>query len=151
MSEILKQWAPPVLWAMLISYFSTDSFSFAKTNSIIDPLLHWLFPAMSIEGREWIHLLIRKMGHWTEYFVFALLLAHSFRTSTRNSISRRWILWTLLLLASYAGLDELHQTFVASRTGSVRDSLLDFFGGSCAVLLVAAHSKRHTGNDPLEG
>jgi len=141
MTQFLKNWAPPVLWAILISYFSTDTFSFARTSSYFDPLLNWLFPALSTEGREWIHAGVRKLGHWSEFFIFALLLAHAFQSSTSLSLRIRWMLWTLLIVAFYASADEVHQLFVPSRSGSFKDSLLDIFGGCCAVLTTFVRSK----------
>ena len=148
MIRFLKYWAPPLLWAILISYFSTDFFSFTKTASYLDPWLHWLFPAMSAEGREWINAAVRKLGHWTEFFVFALFLARAFRSSTRASLRLRWALWTLLIIGFYAGADEIHQLFVISRTASVKDSLLDFFGGCCAVFMIFAQLKTPPENKP---
>ena len=112
-----------------------------RTSSYFDPFLHWLFPFLTVEGREWIHAGIRKLGHWTEFFVFASLLARAFRSSSRLSLRTRWVLWTLLIIGFYASADEIHQLFVPSRTGSIKDSLLDFFGGCCAVLMIFFRSK----------
>jgi VanZ family protein len=147
MTQFLKNWTPPVLWAVLISYFSTDTFSFSRTSSYFDPFLHWLFPVLSVEGREWIHAGVRKLGHWTEFFIFAFLLAHAFRSSQRFSLRTRWVLWTLLIIGFYASADEIHQLFVPSRTGSFKDSLLDFFGGCCAVLTIIFQSKNPAERD----
>jgi len=147
MIQFFSYWMPAVLWAMLISYFSTDSFSFAKTSSFFDPVFQWLFPAISMEGREWIHIVLRKLGHWTEFFIFALFLARGFRSSSRTSLRIRWALWTLLIIGLYAGADEIHQLYVISRTGSFKDSLLDFFGGTCAVLILYVQSKNRIGGE----
>jgi VanZ family protein len=145
MIQFLKNWTPPVLWAVFISYFSTDTFSFVKTASFFDPFLHWIFPAFSAEGREWIHEAVRKLAHWTEFFVFAFLLARAFRSSTSFSLRTRWVLWTLLITGFYASADEIHQLFVPSRSGSFKDSLLDLFGGCCAVLTIFFLSKNPDG------
>ena len=145
MTHFLKNWTPPILWAILISYLSTDHFSFANTSSYFDPLLNWLFPGISVEGREWIHLGIRKLGHWSEFFIFTLLLARAFRSSTHFLLKARWVLWTLLIAGFYAGVDEIHQLFVPSRSGSFRDSLIDFLGGCCAVSMIFLRSKNPDG------
>jgi VanZ family protein len=42
----------------------------------------------------------------------------------------------------YALLDEYHQSFVPSRTGSVYDSLIDATGGLVALLFVRAWKLR---------
>ena len=145
MTQFLKNWTPPFLWAILISYFSTDTFSFANTSSFLDPFLHWMFPGISVVGREWVHAGIRKLGHWTEFFIFAFLLAQAFRSSKRLILRSRWVLWTLLIIACYAGADEIHQLFVPSRSGSLKDSLLDFLGGCCAVSIIFFRSKNPDG------
>jgi VanZ family protein len=145
MTQFLKNWTPPVLWAIVISYFSTDTFSFANTSSFLDPFLHWLFPWISLEGREWVHAGIRKLGHWSEFFVFALLLAHAFRSSKQLTLRTRWMIWTLLIIGFYAGADEIHQLFVPSRSASYKDSLLDFLGGCCGVSMIFIRSKKPDG------
>jgi VanZ family protein len=45
------------------------------------------------------------------------------------------------LVLFYAIADELHQRFVPSRSALWSDSLLDFFGGGCAVVLLYARSR----------
>jgi VanZ family protein len=47
----------------------------------------------------------------------------------------RWSALALLLVVTAAGLDEFHQSFVSSRTGTVRDVVLDLVG---AVFFQAA-------------
>jgi VanZ family protein len=49
-----------------------------------------------------------------------------------------WALAALAIAAGYSALDEVHQAFVASRTASPRDSLLDSVGAFVASLAVLA-------------
>ena len=142
MKQFLNYWLPPILWAIFIALFSTDDFSFSKTSSFVDPILRWLLPALSQESREAIHIVIRKLGHWTEYFVFALLLARAFRSSQPVSVRRHWVLWSLIVIVFYAASDEIHQLYVASRSGNYKDSLLDIFGGCCAVAMLRLQRKK---------
>jgi VanZ family protein len=83
-----------------------------------------------------IHHVIRKSGHFTEYFILSLLLLHALRAGTRD-FSLRWALIAILIVAGYASLDEFHQSFVPGRTAAVTDVLLDTCGGAAAQLLVA--------------
>ncbi|HTN70257.1 MAG TPA: hypothetical protein VMO00_04140, partial [Methylomirabilota bacterium] len=64
----LASWGPVVLWAAVIFCFSTDSFSSAETSQIVAPALYWLIPGITSYQLEIIHLAIRKLGHWSEYF-----------------------------------------------------------------------------------
>jgi len=49
----------------------------------------------------------------------------------------RWSILALLLAVTAAGLDEFHQSFVASRTSSLRDVLLDLVGAIFFQLAIA--------------
>lgn len=142
MKQFFNFWLPPILWAILIAFFSTDDFSFSKTSSILDPVLRWLLPMISQEGREGIHIVLRKLGHWTEYFIFALLLARAFRSIQPGSTRTHWMIWSLSVIVLYAVSDEIHQLYVASRTGNFKDSLLDILGGCCAVAVLRLQRKK---------
>jgi VanZ family protein len=49
----------------------------------------------------------------------------------------------LLGCALFAASDEFHQTFVKSRTPSVRDVLLDVTGALLGLLIGASFARRH--------
>ncbi len=129
----LRAWWPALLWAALISVASTDSFSSAHTILFIEPLLRRLFPSISQENLDLAHHLIRKSAHLTEYFIFFLLLYRGIRGSHRGW-RWSWALTAWFIAAAYSGLDEVHQSFVASRTASPWDSLLDSTGAFLALL-----------------
>jgi VanZ family protein len=138
----LANWAPVALWAALIFYFSTGSFSAPETSHILEPALNWLFPGISADQFAAIHLLIRKLGHWGEYFVFAILVLRALRRQWRGSPGLRHTAVTIGLVFLYAGLDELHQLFVPYRTASFADVLLDTLGGVCGVIWMLLYHRR---------
>jgi VanZ family protein len=76
---------------------------------------------------------IRKTAHFTEYFVFCLLLYRGVR-GARIGWHWRWGLTAWFIAFCYAALDEVHQAFVASREARVSDSLLDSFGALVATV-----------------
>ena len=51
-------------------------------------------------------------------------------------MSKRWFLVSLVLVVVYALVDEYHQSFVPSRTGTIYDSLIDMVGGFAALIAV---------------
>jgi VanZ family protein len=134
----LRAWWPALVWAVMISTMSTDAFSSAHTETVIEPMLHWLFPSMSAEALDLAHHVIRKCAHFTEYFVFSLLLYHGIRASRKNGRPWRWS-WALVawgIAAVYSALDEIHQIFVPSRGASAWDSLLDSTGALVALIVL---------------
>ena len=67
-----------------------------------------------------------KVLHFLEFGLFYLLSWKAFRV-------HRFIA-AFLLTALYAGSDEFHQIFVATREASILDWLADIAGGACGAL-----------------
>ncbi|HEX8177330.1 MAG TPA: VanZ family protein [Pyrinomonadaceae bacterium] len=132
------RYGPLLLWMAFIFFASTAQLSASNTSRIIRPLLIWLFPDISEESLAFVHFIVRKLAHLTEYAILGLLAARAFMTSSREGLRRRWFLYAWLLVIVYALSDELHQRFVPARTGSIYDSLIDITGGFIALSLLAA-------------
>ena len=130
----LFYFAPPLLWMAAMFFFSTDSFSATNTGSRLEWFLSFLPFTLTANQLEWIHFLIRKGAHFTEYGLLALLWLRAFRSGNSQRWQWRWALWSFVVIAIWALLDEWHQSFTAQRTGSLYDSLLDMSGGLTALL-----------------
>jgi len=111
---------------------STDAFSTEHTGSILEPILRWLIPSLTDDQFDFIHHIIRKSAHFSEYFVFCILVYRGMR-GDRTGWRWSWALSALGVAAGYSILDEVHQAFVVSRTASAYDSLLDSIGAFFAV------------------
>jgi VanZ family protein len=135
-ARFLSRYLPLIAWLAFISFASSASFSAGNTSRIIGPLILWLFPNTSQESLAAIHFITRKLAHFTEYAILGFLAARAFRTSSRPAIQGRWFLISLTLIVTYALIDEYHQSFVPTRTGSVFDSLIDIAGGLTALLVI---------------
>ena len=72
--RFLKYWLPLLAWMAFIFIGSGDFMSAEHTSQFIVPFLHWLMPHLSPEALEQIHVLIRKLGHSTEYAILSVLL-----------------------------------------------------------------------------
>lgn len=131
----VKSWLPAALWAAVISILSTDTFSSEHTSLFIVPILHWLFPHAGAATIETLHGLIRKSAHFTEYFIFSMLLLRGTR-GPEHGWKWRWAIWAIAIAAGYAALDEFHQSFVPSRTASPWDALLDTTGATAAQVFL---------------
>jgi len=132
----LKQWWPALAWVAVISWFSTSLFTSANTGRFIIPVLHWMFPSLSLDTLHLIHLLIRKCGHFTEYFILSWLILRGFRRGERVT-KMKWALLTILLIFGYASLDEFHQSFVPGRTPAFHDVMIDTSAGIAAQIVAA--------------
>ena len=133
--RLLTHYLPLIAWLAFISFASSGSFSAGNTSRIIGPLILWLFPNTTPETLLMVHFITRKLAHFTEYAILGFLAARAFRTSTRPAISSRWFLISATVVVTFALMDEYHQSFVPSRTGSFYDSLIDIAGGLTALLV----------------
>jgi VanZ family protein len=131
--RLVMAWLPALCWAAVIFSLSTDSFSAEHTGRILRPILFWLMPHMSEQSFVIIHAFVRKAAHFTEYFIFCLLLYRGIRRGQRGW-RWSWALTAVFIAAAYSALDEIHQAFVASRTASPYDSLLDSIGATFAIV-----------------
>ena len=93
----------------------------------------------------WTILVVaRKCAHVTEYTVLALLLWRALRSIPTLRAKTLTVFGAVLLgCALFAASDEFHQTFVKSRTPSVRDVLLDVTGALLGLLIGASFARRH--------
>lgn len=108
----------------------------SKTSLFIRPLLVFLFPNAPEETLLLYHGYVRKLAHFAEYFVLAFLAFHAFSRSTNKFLQKFRFPISLALVILVASLDEFNQSFLASRTGSVADVLLDTFGGLTALSIL---------------
>jgi len=145
----LRYWWPALVWAVVISLFSTGLFKSDNTRHLIIPILRFFLPHASAETLDFLHHIIRKCGHLTEYFILSMLILRGIRAGEKG-LYLRWVRVTILIVAGYAALDEYHQSFVPGRTAAVGDVLIDTTGGiaaqivaSLVVLLRKAREKRH--------
>jgi VanZ family protein len=132
----LKLWWPALVWAVVISIFSTGAFTSENTSRFIIPLLRWFLPHSSTETLSELHHLIRKSAHFVEYFILSLLVLRGIRAG-RKETHFGWALFAIGIVAGYAALDEFHQSFVPGRGPAVADVLLDTAGGVAAQLVAA--------------
>jgi VanZ family protein len=119
-----------VLWIGLIFSLSTASFSSAQTEPFITSLYSHVMPWFGALRIETADLLIRKLAHLSEYFIFGIMVSYVLRKrsglTTVNQISL-----AIPFGIVYAISDEWHQSFVPSRTASTMDVLLDTLGFIC--------------------
>ena len=131
--EQLKYWGPILVWMSVIFLASADTNSGMHSSWIIEPICRWLFPHITFEQLNNVHLFARKAAHMTEYALLALLLLRAL--SHKRGDFREWIFSAWLLSTVYAATDEFHQLFVPSRGPSVTDVMIDSLGAALGLLI----------------
>lgn len=131
--ERIMNWAAVAVWMTVIFFFSTDAFSAAHTTPMFAPLLATLFPGLTEEYLAYIAIFIRKFGHWSEYFILAVLLTRALAHPAGSEAAKRRMLWSVAFATLYAMSDEWHQSFVPSRSASPADVALDGVGAICGA------------------
>ena len=135
--NLARAWWPAMVWIGLIALESTDSFSSENTSSILYPLLTRLFGNIDFYKFLVFHHYLRKTGHVVGYGMLSLLLLRGWRATFDYSLLLRAALLSWLGTACVAALDEWHQSYIPSRTGTVWDVALDSVAG--VVFLVVAY------------
>ena len=135
---------PPILMMYLIFNFSAQdgttsgNLSYKVSEIIIETAneafeLNWTEQEQSYYIDR-IHYPVRKLAHMTEYFLLAVSVSFPLYVYRVRGI------WLLLLAGTicvgFACLDEYHQSFVAGRSPSKRDVMIDSIGIAIGVILV---------------
>ena len=140
--HLVSKWMPVFAWMLLIFAGSTDALSAEHTSRFLVPFLLWLDPHISFSSIAAVHLLVRKMGHFTEYAVLAALLWRGLRGTFTAASGSLLAVATFVLAGAFAASDEFHQSFVPSRTASAHDVMIDCTGALFAITLCALLATR---------
>ncbi len=128
-----------LLWMMVIFSFSAKngSSSSGMSRKVITTAVE-TFTEIEDETPEMDKVVkilsfpVRKGAHFFLYFVLGMLVFYALHLW---GIKKRVILYAFFICALYAASDEWHQTFVATRSGEVKDVLLDSFASLLAIFL----------------
>jgi len=84
---------------------------------------------------------IDKVYHSIEYCVFSILAFIAFVHTPIDRLSKKALLWALILGSLYGATDEIHQYFVTGRQASFIDWISDLFGASIGISCVYIFNK----------
>lgn len=137
--NVLKAWIAAILWLIVIAIESSAYLSAHNTSRILYPLLHYLFGLNHARFEHW-HVYIRKGGHIFGYGLLSFLFFRAWRETLpvlgHAKWTLRWASIAVLGTALVASLDEWHQSFIPSRTGTPWDVLLDTCAAIGAQILI---------------
>ena len=110
MNKLLRYWGPPLVWMILIFFLSSQE------STQVSDVYTWNF-------------IFFKSLHVLEYAaLYFLLFRATLQENSKDQKKARLI--ALLITFAYAASDELHQTFVPTREGRLRDVGIDTIGMS---------------------
>ena len=112
-STLLNVYLPPIAWAVVIFLFSSQS----------------SLPSLSFSLPDF---LLKKTAHLVVYTVLFFLVHRSLVIKKVATASAWKAAFAITLI--YALTDELHQTFVPGRYGTLRDIGYDMLGAALAFL-----------------
>lgn len=110
MSKFLKYWGPPILWMVVIFCLSSQE------STQVSDIYTWNF-------------IFFKSLHIIEYAILYFLLFRATLTENLKDQKKARLI-ALLVTFLYAVSDEVHQTFVPTREGRLRDVGIDTIGMS---------------------
>jgi VanZ family protein len=110
---ITNLWLPVIFWCLLIFYFSS-------------------IPNLRTAQNPFWDEIIRSTLHGIFYAILYLLFFRAL-----NFQKKEKDFWLPLILASLYGLfDEIHQSFVPTRSFQLRDLIVDFSGAALGGLMI---------------
>jgi VanZ family protein len=157
-----------LVWLGVIRVESTDMASAADTSSVLYHVLRVVSPHIDPGFVAWLDEILRKTGHFLGYGILSALVFLALRNTNRDRVHallpRTWgihlrDLWRMewaaiavLFTIATASCDEIHQTFIPSRTGRWQDVVLDTCGAMVVQLILyrlATHAlKQHRESAP---
>lgn len=99
MRRKVSLWLPVIVWSGIIFYMSS-------------------IPGLKVTSDTFWDVVLRKLAHLTEYLVLYVLVYRATR--------RVW--WSAGWCVVYALSDEMHQKWVSTRDGNLRDVVIDVSG-----------------------
>ena len=114
-----------ISWMILIFLLSnqTGSESQALSDNMICSFISNCNP-------ELYSFIVRKSAHFMMYFILGIFTIINFKINKEN------MLYAILICVIYAFTDEIHQMFVNSRSGEVRDIIIDSLGSISSIFLL---------------
>ncbi|PGZ95372.1 VanZ family protein [Bacillus pseudomycoides] len=144
-------WIPVLLWMGVIFYSSSQPYTKQDMRSDITKYVndewvteHFSWVSIDYGGGTPVSIANKGVGGFIEFFirkgahftVFGMLGALSYIALLQYGLRRKEAFgFALLLVAAYAGFDEIHQSFTGDRTPMWQDSLLDTCGGFTGIVI----------------
>lgn len=120
-----------IIWMIVIFIMSAlDGTTSAEESNIIVNIISKLFNITDITT---LTIIVRKLAHFTEYFILGLLLINLFKNNNKR------YLYTIIIGVIYAISDEIHQLFVPGRSCDIKDVMIDTLGLLFSLIIIITY------------
>ena len=117
-----------ITWMTIIFLFS--SFDSTESSAQSGMIVNFMANLFNINNIELISLIIRKLAHFTEYFILGILVVNMMK-----DYHSKYFLISIIICTIYAISDEVHQIFISGRSCELIDILIDFLGSILSIYL----------------
>lgn len=123
-----------ILWMIFI--FVMSSFDASSSSNQSNFIVDIITSIINIKDTELLSFIIRKLAHFTEYFILGILVINLITKYDKK------IIIAILLCIIYATSDEIHQIFVPGRSCQITDIMIDSLGSIMGVYLYKLITKK---------
>jgi VanZ family protein len=149
---LAHRWWPVLVWLGVIRLESTDMASASNTSGLLYRVIAAVVPRVDESFVSQLDEILRKTGHFAGYGILSVLVFLALRNTNCDrlrtllprpwGIYRRdfwrwdWALLGMLVTVVTAAADEIHQSFIPSRTGAWQDVVLDSCGAAVLQAII---------------
>jgi VanZ family protein len=150
--SLVRNWWPVVVWVGVILAESTDLASARNTGGLLYKAISVIAPHVDPALVDLLNEVLRKTGHFIGYGILSVLVFFALKNTNRDRllrvVRRPWgiyrrdwwrLEWSFIGVMTAIGMatyDEIHQTFIPSRTGRWQDVVIDTCGAIAMQVLV---------------
>lgn len=150
--SLVRNWWPVLFWLGVIRLESTDLASASNTGGLLYKLISFVWPRVDTVFVDQLDGVLRKTGHFVGYAILSALVFIALQKTNRDrfcQVLRRpwgtylrdlwrseWCCIAILATIATAAADEIHQTFIPSRTGRWQDVVIDTCGAAVVQLII---------------
>lgn len=117
-----------IIWMLLI--FIMSSFNSAESSNQSNFIVNIIVNILNINNIDTLNLIIRKLAHFTEYFILGLLVYNMIYNYNKKTFI------AIIICILYAISDELHQMLVPGRSYQLLDITIDSLGSISAIYIL---------------
>lgn len=131
-----------LIWMIVIFMFSNDNGTASSQKSdglavmIVEKINVLTNNKLSSNSKEQIEnmiILVRKSAHFIEYLLLGIFTINVLKNYKK--FGYQIIIFEIIFCFIYACSDEIHQLFIAGRSGRFIDVLIDTVGSICGILI----------------